>query len=78
MGGWAITQKQIPGGMTERKATARTSANTGVSPLRCALVEMTGGRGAHPTSPKLDGGAGGAGLGEGWAVRDKMIGRYDA
>jgi hypothetical protein len=34
-------RSRFPKGMTERRARARTSANTGVSPLRCAPVEMT-------------------------------------
>ena len=39
-------RSRFPAGMTERKITAKTTAevtaNMGVSPLRCASVEMTG------------------------------------
>ena len=37
--GWEPAISGFPEGMTERKARAK--ANTGVSPLRCASVEMT-------------------------------------
>ena len=44
-GGGEVANSRFPEGTTERKARARTTAtaraNTGVSPLRFASVEMT-------------------------------------